>query len=128
MHFVVKVFPEIFIKSMPVRKRMIRQLRDNLRTLLERLSVEIDVQRDWEKLEITAPGADEDTVSRVAEVLAHTPGIGNFSLVHAYPLGDLEDIFQKTLIHWREARAGKSFCVRVKRHGQHAFTSTEVER
>jgi thiamine biosynthesis protein ThiI len=128
MHFVVKVFPEIFIKSMPVRKRMIRQLRDNLRTLLERLSVEIDVQRDWEKLEITAPGTDEDTVSRVAEVLAHTPGIGNFSLVHAYPLGDLEDIFQKTLIHWREALAGKSFCVRVKRHGQHAFTSTEVER
>ena len=128
MHFVIKVFPEIFIKSMPVRKRMIRQLRDNLRTLLVRLSVEIDVQRDWEKLEITAPDASQQTIDQVAEVLASTPGIGNFSLVHAYPLGDLEDIFQKTLAHWREALAGKSFCVRVKRHGKHDFTSTEVER
>lgn len=128
MHFVIKVFPEIFIKSMPVRKRMIRQLRDNLRTLLVRLSVGIDVQRDWEKLEITAPDASESTVRQVAEVLANTPGIGNFSLVHAYPLGDLEDIFQKTLVHWCEALAGNSFCVRVKRHGKHDFSSTDVER
>lgn len=128
MHFIVKVFPEIFIKSMPVRKRMIRQLRDNLRKLLDRLEVAIDVQRDWEKIEIVSPNADAKTTARVAEMLAHTPGIGNFSLVHAYPLGDLEDIFQRVLPHWREALAGKTFCVRVKRHGNHDFTSVDVEK
>ncbi len=128
MHFIVKVFSEIFIKSMPVRKRMIRQLRDNLRSQLERLPVDIDVQRDWEKLEITAPGASEEIIGRVAEVLATTPGVGNFSLVHAYPLQDMDTIFQQTLTHWRDALAGKSFCVRVKRHGRHDFSSVEVER
>lgn len=128
MHFIVKVFPEIFIKSMPVRKRMIRQLRDNLRKLLANQGVAIDVQRDWEKIEIVAPDADAVTTARVAEILAHTPGIGNFSLIHAYPLGNLEDIFQRTLLHWRDNLAGKTFCVRVKRHGKHDFSSVDVEK
>jgi thiamine biosynthesis protein ThiI len=128
MHFIVKVFPEIFIKSMPVRKRMIRQLRDNLRKLLGSQGVAIDVQRDWEKIEIVSPTADAAVTARVAEILAHTPGIGNFSLVHAYPLGDLENIFQHVLPHWGEALAGKTFCVRVKRHGKHDFSSVDVEK
>lgn len=128
MHFIVKVFPEIIIKSPPVRKRFIKQLRDNLRKLLGDLGVAIDVQRDWEKIEVVAPGASDSIVSQVAVVLAHTPGIANFSLINAYPLGDLDDIFQKALHHWRDALAGKTFCVRVRRHGKHDFSSTEVER
>ncbi|MGB3611623.1 MAG: THUMP domain-containing protein, partial [Cellvibrio sp.] len=128
MHFIVKVFPEIIIKSPPVRKRFIKQLRDNLRRLLEDVGVEIDVQRDWEKIEIVAPGADVAVIARVSEVLAHTPGIANFSLIKAYPLGDLDDIYQNVLPHWREALAGKTFCVRVKRHGNHDFTSVQVEQ
>jgi thiamine biosynthesis protein ThiI len=128
MHFVVKVFPEIIIKSPPVRKRFIKQLRDNLRRMLVRIDSGIDVQRDWEKVEVTAPGADANTVARVAEVLAHTPGVGNFSLVQEYPLGDLQDIADKTLSHWAEPLTGKTFCVRAKRHGNHPFSSIEVER
>lgn len=128
MHFIVKVFPEIIIKSPPVRKRFIKQLRDNLRRLLEDVGVDIDVQRDWEKIEIVAPDADTSVTARVAEVLAHTPGIANFSLIKAYPLGDLEDIYQKVLPHWRDALEGKTFCVRAKRHGNHDFTSVQVEQ
>jgi tRNA uracil 4-sulfurtransferase len=128
MHFIVKVFSEIIIKSPPVRKRFIKQLRDNLRKLLADKGVVVDVQRDWEKIEIVAPDADETTIAQVAEVLAHTPGIANFSLIKAYPVGDLEDIFQKVLPHWRDQLAGKTFCVRARRHGKHEFSSTEVER
>lgn len=128
MHFIVKVFPEVFIKSLPVRKRMIRQLRDNLRKLLSHQGIAIDVQRDWEKIEIVAPAADEAMTARVAEILARTPGIGNFSLIQAYPLGDMDDIFQRVLPHWRVALAGKTFCVRVKRHGKHDFSSVDVEQ
>lgn len=128
MHFIVKVFPEIIIKSPPVRKRFIKQLRDNLRKLLGDMGVAIDVQRDWEKIEIQAPGADQTTIAQVSTVLAHTPGIANFSLINAYPLGDLEDIFQKALQHWRTALNGKTFCVRVRRHGKHDFGSVDVEK
>ena len=78
MHFIVKVFSEIIIKSPPVRKRFIKQLRDNLRKLLADKGVKVDVQRDWEKIEIVAPDADPSVIAQVSEVLAHTPGIANF--------------------------------------------------
>ena len=128
MHFIVKVFSEIIIKSPPVRKRFIKQLRDNLRKLLADKGVKVDVQRDWEKIEIVAPDADESVIAQVSDVLAHTPGIANFSLIKAYPVGDLDDIFKITLTHWKDALAGKTFCVRARRHGNHDFTSTQVEQ
>lgn len=128
MHFIVKVFPEIIIKSPPVRKRFIKQLRDNLRVLLANLGVAIDVQRDWEKIEIRCPEADSQVTQQVAEVLARTPGIANFALIHDYPLGDLESIFQNTLRHWGAQLEGKTFCVRAKRVGKHSFSSVEAEQ
>lgn len=128
MHFVVKVFSEIIIKSPPVRKRFIKQLRDNLRLLLGNIGVDIDVQRDWEKIEIRCPEANDHVIAQVSDVLARTPGIANFALLNDYPLGDLESIFQHTLRHWRDGIAGKTFCVRVKRVGKHDFTSVEVEQ
>jgi tRNA uracil 4-sulfurtransferase len=128
MHFIVKIFSEVIIKSPPVRKRFIKQLRDNLRKLLADADVVADVQRDWEKIEIVAVDADTSVIAHVSEVLAHTPGIATFSLVQEYPVGDLEDIFQKVLPHWRDQLTGKTFCVRVKRHGDHAFGSVDVEK
>jgi thiamine biosynthesis protein ThiI len=128
MHFIVKVFPEIIIKSPPVRKKFIKQLRDNLRVLLANLGVDIDVQRDWEKIEIRCPHADEHVTSQVADVLARTPGIANFALIHDYPLGDLDSIFHNTLRHWRNQLTGKTFCVRAKRVGKHEFSSVQVEQ
>src|SRR6187402_3437713 len=128
MHFIVKVFPEIIIKSPPVRKRFMKQLRDNLRKLLNPIGPGINVQSDWEKLEITKPDAGESFTAQVSEVLAHTPGIANFSLIQEYPVGDLDYIFQTVLPHWHDELAGKTFRVRVKRHGNHDFSSTEVER
>jgi len=128
MHFIIKLFPEITIKSTPVRKRFVKQLRDNLRNLLRGLDESIDVQRDWEKIEVRAPVDDQQLVSQVTEVLACTPGIANFAKVQSYPLGDMDDIFHKTKTLWGEALKGKTFCVRVKRNGQHPFSSIEVER
>ena len=128
MHFVIKVFSEIIIKSPPVRKRFIKQLRDNLRILLGNIGVDIDVQRDWEKIEIRCPEATDEVIAQVSDVLARTPGIANFALLNDYPLGDLESIFQHTLRHWRDGIAGKTFCVRAKRVGKHEFTSVQVEQ
>ena len=86
MHFIVKLFPEITIKSQPVRKRLTRQLRNNLRRLLKTLDERIDVQRDWEKLDVVVPNDRDDLESEVAEVLASTPGVANFSRVDTFPL------------------------------------------
>lgn len=140
MHFIVKLFPEITIKSAPVRKRFIKQLRDNLRELLKNIGEypgqRIQVQREWDRIDVTlAPTesgkpalASEKLIARVVEVLSNTPGIAYFSQVQSSPLGDFEDIFQKTKAVYEDLLAGKTFCVRVKRSGQHDYTSTDVER
>ncbi|TQV68176.1 tRNA 4-thiouridine(8) synthase ThiI [Exilibacterium tricleocarpae] len=128
MHFIVKLFPEITIKSAPVRRRFTKQLRDNLRHLLRPLDPGIRVQRDWEKIEISTERADNDLCGQVEDVLSHTPGIANFARVEVHPLGDMEDILAKTMAVWGEALAHKTFSVRVKRNGRHEFSSIDVER
>lgn len=128
MHFIVKFFPEITIKSPPVRKRFVKHLRDNLRQLYKSLSFPVKVDRDWDKIDVYSELDTPEAVAQVAEVLAHTPGIAYFAQVQTFPLGDLDDIFEKTKMIWGEALAGKTFCVRVKRNGEHEFSSIEVER
>jgi len=128
MHIIVKLFPEITIKSTPVRKRFIKQLRDNLRKLLADVDKGINVQRDWEKIDIQSASNDAEHIAQVTQVLANTPGIAHFSLVHSFVLGSLEDIAQQTLSLWSAPLAGKTFCVRAKRHGEHSFDTMEVER
>ena len=127
MHFVIKLFPEITIKSAPVRKRMTKQLRNNLRYLLKPLDELIKVEMDWVKIEITGP-EDEQLACQMADVLARTPGIANFSRVQHFPLGDFDDILEKTLSVWGDKLADKTFVLRVKRNGKHEFTSHDVER
>jgi thiamine biosynthesis protein ThiI len=127
MHFVIKLFPEITIKSAPVRKRMTKQLRNNLRYLLKPLDELIKVEMAWEKIEITGP-EDEQLACQMADVLARTPGIANFSRVQHFPLGDFDDILEKTLSVWGDKLADKTFVLRVKRNGKHEFTSHDVER
>lgn len=127
MHFVIKLFPEITIKSTPVRKRMTRQLRENLRKMLRAIDPAIEVEQDWEKLQVK--GADNAEVAeQVSDLLARTPGIANFSRVQHFPLGDFDDILAKTLSVWRDKLADKTFVLRVKRSGKHSFTSGDVER
>ncbi|MGS2722759.1 tRNA uracil 4-sulfurtransferase ThiI [Porticoccus sp. GXU_MW_L64] len=128
MHFIVKLFPEIIVKSPPVRKRMIKQLANNLTKLVKGLSEELRVVREWDKIEVVGPESNEPLALKVREVLQNTPGIANFSSVHRYALGDMDQMYQQTLSHWGAALAGKTFCVRAKRTGSHNFTSNEVEQ
>ena len=56
------------------------------------------------------------------------PGIAHFSLVKDHPLGDMHDIYEKAMAVYGPRLAGKTFCVRVKRAGEHNFSSIEVEK
>lgn len=129
MHFIVRLFPEITIKSAPVRKRFTKHLRDNLKELAKRFDFAVQVTRDWDKIDLYFEGEDPLHTAQVVELLSHTPGIAHFSMVRTFPLGDLDDIFQKTMTVWGNgALDDKTFCVRAKRHGDHPFTSIEIER
>lgn len=124
MQFLVRLFPEITIKSKPVRAQMTTQLATNLKKIFARHGWEINVQRQWDNLRIVF---EEETLeAQVADVLRHTPGISNFTRIQEYEYTDLHDIYEKTAASWGERLKGKTFVVRAKRVGKHEFTSTQI--
>lgn len=125
MKFIIKFFPEITIKSRPVRKQLVKLLRDNLRAVIKGLDPELEIQRDWDKLVLITHLTDP---TPVIDILRRTPGIAYFLEVLEYPFINLDDAYEKTLALWGERLRDKTFVVRCKRAGNHTFTSTEAEQ
>lgn len=128
MKFSIRLFPEITIKSRPVRKRLIQRLQSNLQNMLRRIDEQIKVKGQWDKLDVEYSGADAEMTEQVVDVLSRTPGIHSFIEVTEYPLGDFHDIYEKAFAIYADQLKGKTFKVRVKRSGKHDFKSIDVER
>ncbi|MFT5605815.1 MAG: thiamine biosynthesis protein ThiI [Paracoccaceae bacterium] len=128
MKFIVKFYPEITIKSRPVRKQFVKQLHTNLKRLLRATDPDIHIERHWDKIVINSKLKDPTALAAIVETLNNTPGIAHFLDVLEYPLVDIDTIYQQTLALWGERLAGKTFSVRCKRSGKHDFKSLEVER
>ena len=128
MKFIVKLFPEITIKSKSVRQRMIKVLQGNVRNVLRRIDPQVRVRMDWDKLVVSADNDAQSNRDALVEVLGCTPGIQSFLEVQEHRFADLHEIYTLTAALYGDKLAGKAFCVRVKRHGTHEFTSIEVER
>ncbi len=126
MKFIIKLFPEITIKSQSVRLRFIKILTGNIRNTLRTVDDEIAVVRHWDHIEVRAKKEALRTV--VIDELTRIPGIHHVLEVEDQPYTDMHDIFEQTLALNRERLEGKSFCVRVKRRGKQSFSSIEVER
>ena len=128
MKFVIKLFPEITIKSSPVRKQLIKQLRRNIRSVCRPVDEAIEVSGKWDMLEVESSSNEAVHVAAVVDRLTCIPGIHQILQVVEYPLQSMEDML--AIIHpiFAEQLAGKTFCVRVKRSGKHEFSSIDVER
>ena len=128
MKFVVKFFSEIAIKSKPVRRRLLGQLYENLRSVLKDFDPDIQVKKAWDKLLVETQIEDPATLQLMVEAMSNTSGITYILEVVEYELPPLEDIVDRVLPIYGPRLVGKTFAVRCKRNGQHAFTSVEVER
>lgn len=126
MKFIIKLFPEITIKSQSVRLRFIKILTGNIRNVLKPLVEDVAVTRHWDHIEVRAKEESRRDVVRTA--LTRISGIHHILEVEDHPFTDMHDIFEQTLAMYREQLEEKTFCVRVKRRGKHEFTSIEVER
>ncbi|MCE0488941.1 tRNA 4-thiouridine(8) synthase ThiI [Pantoea sp. Mb-10] len=126
MKFIIKLFPEITIKSQSVRLRFIKILTGNIRNTLRTVDDEIAVVRHWDHIEVRSK--KEALRDTLAEELTRIPGIHHVLAVEDRVYTDMHDIFEQTLALNRERLVGKSFRVRVKRRGKHSFSSTDVER
>ncbi|PCJ23792.1 MAG: tRNA 4-thiouridine(8) synthase ThiI [SAR86 cluster bacterium] len=128
MLFLVKLFPEITIKTRPVRRRFIRQLRKNIKSVLVEFDAEISVSGEWDSIEVLSSVTDQIVLAQMSERLACTPGIAKFLEVEKFPLPDMDGILQYALEFYADKLTGKTFAVRCKRNGRHAFKSMDVER
>lgn len=128
MKLILKSFPEITIKSRPVRKQFLRQLSKNIRTVLRDIDPAVKVTGEWDNLELVTAIEDPALLQELYGRLRCTPGIAHFFQVLEYPLGDLDDIVLRCKQHYCELLQGRTFSVRCKRVGSHPFSSVDVER
>ncbi|MBN6065086.1 tRNA 4-thiouridine(8) synthase ThiI [Aggregatibacter actinomycetemcomitans] len=126
MKFIVKLFPEIMIKSESVRKRFVKMLTGNIRNVLAKHDDTIAVVKHWDYIEVRSK--IEENLPMLIEQLQRIPGIHHFLQVEEKPFNSLHDIFEQTLSDVAPQLENKTFCVRVKRKGKHEFNSLDAER
>ncbi|WP_342221159.1 tRNA uracil 4-sulfurtransferase ThiI [Candidatus Fukatsuia endosymbiont of Tuberolachnus salignus] len=125
MKFIIKLFPEITIKSQSVRLRFTKILTTNIRNLLKPYDDSLAVVRHWDHIEVRTKNSELSP--EICDALTRIPGIHHILDVEERYYTDIHHIFEHTLEAYRTILIGKTFCVRVKRRGQHEFTSSYVE-
>lgn len=128
MKFIVKLFPEITLKSRPVRKRFIQRLQSNLQIVLKRVDESIAVKLFWDKLEVVLPEDKIQLRDQVCDLMSKAPGVQVFIEVEEHVLGTFQDAYEHAFAAYEEKIIDKTFKVRVKRSGKHDFKSIDLER
>ena len=73
MRFIIKLFPEIMVKSKSWRERLGRILLKNIRKVFLNQGFKVRVRFEWDKIVVTLPDAPKDSVSRRCAPLASYP-------------------------------------------------------
>ena len=128
MKFIVKLQAEITIKSRPVRKRFTKILESNVKNVLRRVDEQVTTRVNWDSIEVNTKNEAPENRIALINTLKCIPGIPTFIEVQQTSFTDLHDIFEKTLAVHAKTIENKSFCVRVKRNGQHEFNSIKAEQ
>jgi len=128
MKFVIKVFPEIIVKSRPVRKQFISQLRKNLKKVLGKIVEEPKLIGTWDVIELDIDQSEDHLESLVIDRLQSIPGVEFFLKVNEHTFETIDDIAEVVIAEYAKQVKEKTFCIRVKRSGKHIFNSIAVER
>jgi thiamine biosynthesis protein ThiI len=128
MKFILRFYPEITIKSKSVRKRFCKLLNANVRNVLRRFDETITVQFDWDKLNVNTRNDSKENIERLIDTMQCIPGIAHILQVSKHSFTDQHSIYETVAPLVASEIEGKTFCVRVKRAGNHDFTSSDIER
>ncbi|NMP32861.1 tRNA 4-thiouridine(8) synthase ThiI [Thalassotalea sp. M1531] len=128
MKFIVKLQAEIAIKSRPVRKRFTKILESNIKNVLRRVDEQVTTQVNWDSIEVNTKNDTGENRQALVETLKCIPGVASFIEVQQTDFTDLHSIYEKTLAVHADTIANKTFCVRIKRNGDHEFSSLQAEQ
>ncbi len=82
MKFIVKFFSEITVKSRPVRKTFVKQLRQNIRQVLRAYDEDVQVSGNWDFIEVNSNCNEQR--DPFTEQLANIAGIAYFQYVREF--------------------------------------------
>ena len=97
IEFIVKLHPEISIKSKSVRKRQTLLLERNLKTILLQVDPGVEVIHNFDHLTVLCHCDDEQIKHKLIDPLGCIPGIVNFAQMQSSSFSSLHDIFQQVL-------------------------------
>ena len=128
MKFIVKLPVEITLKNRPVRKRFIKILESNIKTLLRRVDQQLNTSANEDNIDINTQDDSPENRMSLINLLQCIPGISYFIEVKHYKLIDVHDTFEKILAVYAKTLENKTFRVEIKRVGTHDFTSFQIEQ
>lgn len=128
MNVTIKLFSEITIKSRPVRRQLTRRLARNIRRSLASLDENLVLRESWDHLTLTVSEEGQTNWEALAKRLQRIAGISHFAPSTETALCEFEGIARQVLALHGEALTGQRFVVRVRRRGQHDFSSVDLER
>lgn len=128
LQLLVKLFPEIIIKSPPVRRQLTRLLKRNIGRVLRGRVAGHRIVCGWDRIDITLPDLTSSQERETIAILQGVSGIAQILVVRERPLTTLDALADQAVTLYADSLRGRRFAVRVKRQGRQAFSSMDVER
>lgn len=121
---IVRIAPEIMLKSTSTRKRFDQLLLSNLEQALNNQGIEFKFVKHEGRFEVHT-----DDQEKAIFAISHTFGVSSFSPIDKIVNGGLEAHMEAAVELYKDKVAGKSFAVRIKRLGHFKKTSSvDMER
>lgn len=129
MNILIRVYPEIIIKSKQVRKNFIRQLRSNIKEALRGIDRRAESRAMFDRIEVNLPFDDErELIAACLAKLQKIPGVDEVQIFTEIEFESKADLFEQSFALIERDIAGKSFAVRAKRRGQTGLSGMDVSR
>lgn len=124
--YLIKLAPEITIKSPGVRKITIDLLKRNIKTTLTNEWFDVKLRSNWDSIDLNVFW--EFDKEKINYFLKNIFWINAFLEIQRFEFETKEDIAKIVLDYYIDKIPNKSFFVRAKRVWTHDFTSVELER
>jgi Thiamine biosynthesis ATP pyrophosphatase len=118
-------YGEITIKGLSTRSRMEKLLARNIVVGLRSMGIETRIKRGQGRLFVEIP---DDKIRESIDLISRVFGVKSVSPAKVYGFGNLNDLASIAVKEWSELVRGRTFAVRVRRVGNHPFTSIDVAR
>jgi thiamine biosynthesis protein ThiI len=121
MQYIVRFGSDIVIKSSRTRAQFVRRMVANMQAGFKARGIKAEIIREWGRLLVRSDDA------AALDLMRRVYGVCSVAEVDHVCGADINQITSFTTVYQKKV-AGKTFAVRVKRVGEHAFSSEDLAR